>query len=162
MYIYKEINQTKEDLVNAFELALLHQLHEKTDGFALKISMLICIENLTVDNPSPEIIKSNKNIALVFAFEVKDDTEPIGLCVKIDKQFCFYIKPEHRRKGVGSALLSLMRKLYGDTKCFAVEGIENSCHFFVKNRLSHESHTEKKFVIFEHFRLNKKQSAKNC
>jgi GNAT superfamily N-acetyltransferase len=155
MYFYKEINQTNKDLIDAFTLALELQLHEK-DGFALRGIMLECIEDLILDIPSPAKAKINKSIAIAFAFEDKDNTQPIGLCVKIGKQFCIYIKPEHRRKGIGSALLSLMRKLYGDTKCFGVEGIENSCCFFIKNRLSHESHTEKKFVIFEHFRLNKK------
>lgn len=156
VYIYQIVEQSRDALLAGFRLALSEKLHEDENEFALALQLRLWV--ITLMNQQPRAANKiilNKPLTLSFAFDPDDTTKPIGLCTKIGNQFSLYVKPQFRRKGIGSALLELMRGHYGDTKCYAVEGIPESIPFFVKNHLSHHHHNGKKFSIFEHYRLRK-------
>ena len=156
VYIYQIVEQSRDALLAGFRLALSEKLHEDENEFALALQLKLWVNTLM--NQQPRVANKiilNKPLTLSFAFDPDDTTKPIGLCTKIGNQFSLYVKPQFRRKGIGSALLELMRGHYDDTKCYAVEGIPESIPFFVKNRLSHHHHNGKKFSIFEHYRLRK-------
>ena len=156
VYIYQIVEQSRDALLAGFRLALSEKLHEDENEFALALQLKLWVNTLM--NQQPRVANKiilNKPLTLSFAFDPDDTTKPIGLCAKMGKQFSLYVKPQFRRKGIGSALLELMRGHYDDTKAYAVEGIPESIPFFVKNRLSHHHHNGKKFSIFEHYRLRK-------
>ncbi len=156
VYIYQIVEQSRDALLAGFRLALSEKLHEDENEFALALQLKLWVNTLM--NQQPRVANKiilNKPLTLSFAFDPDDTTKPIGLCTKIGNQFSLYVKPQFRRIGIGSALLELMRGHYGDTKAYAVEGIPESIAFFVKNRLSHHHHDDKKFSIFEHYRLRK-------
>lgn len=156
VYIYQIVEQSRDALLAGFRLALSERLHEDENEFALALQLKLWVNTLM--NQQPRVANKiilNKPLTLSFAFDPDDTTKPIGLCTKIGNQFSLYVKPQFRRKGIGSALLELMRGHYDDTKAYAVEGIPESIAFFVKNRLSHHHHDDKKFSIFEHYRLRK-------
>lgn len=156
VYIYQIVEQSRDALLAGFRLALSEKLHEDENEFALALQLKLWVNTLM--NQQPRVANKiilNKPLTLSFAFDPDDTTKPIGLCTKIGNQFSLYVKPQFRRIGIGSALLELMRGHYGDTKAYAVEGIPESIAFFVKNRLSHHNHDDKKFSIFEHYRLRK-------
>lgn len=156
VYIYKNVDQNKQALIDAFNLALEEELHESPAEYVLVFQMLNWVSALSKPKtPRADKLIKEKSLAIGFAFHPKNPTKPIGLCAKMGKQFSLYVKPQFRRKGIGSALLELMRGHYGDAKCYAAEGIPESIPFFVKNRLSHHHHNGKKFSIFEHYRLRK-------
>lgn len=156
VYIYQIVEQSRDALLAGFRLALSERLHEDENEFTLALHLKLWVNTLM--NQQPRVANKiilNKSLTLSFAFDPDDTTKPIGLCTKVGNQFSLYVKPQFRRKGIGSALLELMRGHYGDTKCYAVEGIPESIAFFVKNRLSHHHYGDKKFSIFEHYRLRK-------
>ena len=156
VYIYQIVEQSRDALLAGFRLALSEKLHEDENEFALALQLKLWVNTLM--NQQPRVANKiilNKPLTLSFAFDPDDTTKPIGLCTKIGNQFSLYVKPQFRRIGIGSALLELMRGHYDDTKAYAVEGIPESIAFFVKNRLSHHNHDDKKFSIFEHYRLRK-------
>ena len=156
VYIYQIVEQSRDALLAGFRLALSEKLHEDENEFTLALQLRLWVITLMNQHPrAANKIILNKPLTLSFAFDPDDTTKPIGLCTKIGNQFSLYVKPQFRRKGIGSALLELMRGHYDDTKCYAVEGIPESIPFFVKNRLSHHHHNGKKFSIFEHYRLRK-------
>lgn len=156
VFIYRAVEQTKEGLLAAFRLALKEKLHEQDADFQLATEMRSWVKLLMSTKGDAIATRAkSKPIAISFAFDTEDSTKPIGLCMKIGNQFSFYVKPQYRRLGIGSALLELMRGLYGDSRGYAVEGIPESIAFFKKNSLTHQNHTEKKFSIFQHYRLKK-------
>lgn len=156
-FVYKVSAVDRASILAAVTLAIDNCLYVDEPDFSLKAHLHEWVEDLSSITDDEYSQRSGNLKALIsFAFDPDSQpSKPIGLCLKTGNQFTFYVKPNYRRLNIGSALLQLMRGLYGDRKAVAFEGIQGSIEFFNKNRLSHNHACGKRLTIFEHFRAGK-------
>lgn len=157
LFVFKAVPMDRQATLQAVETALNACLYVDDPEFSLKIYYSEWIEDLqSTTDREYQRRKSKDKITLALAIDPESPSkDPVGVCIKTRNQFSLFVKPSYRRLGIGSSLLELMRRLYGDRKALAFEGNEASVPFFKKNLLTHITYKDARMSIFSHYRGGK-------